>query len=68
MPAGLGSKGFLLSAHTEPGGFITIDATLLTCPFTFDPSDNTIIYFNFMGADAVGTIEYGNLKMAVAKA
>ena len=38
----------------------------VTCPFTFDPSDNTIIYFNFMGADAVGTIDYGNLTMVVA--
>lgn len=40
----------------------------VTCPFTFDPSDNTIIYFNFMNADCIGTIDYGNLKMVVTKA
>ena len=46
---------------------VTFDlgGTNILCPFAYDPSDNSLIYFSFLGEDAKGTIDYGKLRMVV---
>ena len=43
-----------------------LDGMNVLCPFDYDPMDNSVIYFSFLGEDAKGTIDYGNLRMVVA--
>lgn len=40
-----------------------IEGMKVNCNFTYDPSDNTIIYFTFMSSATKGTIDYTLLTM-----
>ena len=64
---GAPEEDYLGNLYNDGTIVFEIDENNFVCSFTYDSVDPNVIYFNFIGNDCKGTIDYSSLRMVVTR-